>query len=473
MVEWARSNGFEPATHHRFIIEHLERVDRGEIKKLMVFVPPGAAKSTYCSKLFPPWFLRKGNRNVLACSCSYTLAEQFGRWGRNAVKNHSLLLGYELRQDSQSAGEWETSLNSLYFCAGVGAGIAGHRADLGLIDDPIGSQEDADSKLIRDKQWDWYRNDFIPRLKPGASVIIIMTRRHEDDLAGRLLASEGDEWTVINLPMVAKENDQLGRSPGQLLWAEWFTQSMLLEAQKDAQTFSSLYQQDPTPAEGDAFKSDWFVPYTADELAAAGELRFYCASDHAVSTKQTADLTCLIVGGVDANNTLWIMPDIWWKKATSDKTVEAMLEMAKRRKPLIWWAENGHISKSIGPFLEKRMVEENVFVRIEEVTPSRDKLTRAGSIIGRMAMRKVRFPTFANEWWPLARHEMLTFPHGKHDDFVDALAHLGAGLARMIGVSNATEPKRRLGGVERLTWGWVKESDKRKKLEQELANCDN
>ena len=270
---------------------------------------------------------------------------------------------------------------------------------------------------------------------------------------------------------IAKDNDLLGRTPGELLWPEWFTQEMVRDAQKNPQPFSSLYQQDPTPEDGDFFKSEWFEPYALDELPA--ELRIYAASDHAVSLEQAADRTCLILGGVDAHDTLWILPDIFWKKEQSDKVVNEMLNAMRRRKPLIWWAEKGHISKSIGPFLTRRMMEERVYVRVDEVTPARDKQTRAGSIQGRMAMRKVKFPTFTS-WWPEARHEMLTFPHGKHDDFVDALAHLGGGLARMTGAYRpAPEAERQLGGVERLTWKWMKESARQTERLRRMAQMDN
>lgn len=455
-------NGYEPAAHHRLIIEKLEAVERQEVRKLMLFLPPGSAKSTYSSKLFPAWYISKRDgREVLQCSHNVTLAETFTSFGRDRLSEHNKQLGVFLHSEHRSAGDWQTTNRGRCLAAGVGAGIAGIRADLGLIDDPIGSQEDADSKLVREKQKDWYYNDFKPRLKPNASVVLIMTRRHEDDLAGHLLATEGDEWTVVSLPFLAEENDPLGRPVGQMLWPEWFNEEMLRDARKNPQTLSSLYQQRPTPEEGDFFKSEWFKPYTLDQLPA--ELRIYAASDHAVSLAQSADLTCCVVGGVDDDNNLWILPDLFWKREQSDKVVEKMLAMQQQHKPLIWWAEKGHISKSIGPFLQRAMLERGVYVRVDEVTPAKDKQTRAQSIQGRMAMGKVRFPTFA-PWWPNARHEMLTFPHGKHDDFVDALAHLGGGLARMTGASRpAPEAERRLEGLGGLTMRWIKDSDRQTK----------
>src|SRR5574339_532271 len=198
LADWARLCGFEPAKHHLFIIEQLERVVRGEINRLMICVPPGSAKSTYASVLFPPWYLaQRPNQSILACSYSSVLASRFGKRCRNIVDANGPALGYSLKTDSKAADDWETTNGGLYFCAGVGAGIAGHRADLGLIDDPIGSQEDADSELVREKQWDWYLADFVPRLKPQAARVIIANRRHEDDIIGKILQQEPNDWTVV------------------------------------------------------------------------------------------------------------------------------------------------------------------------------------------------------------------------------------------------------------------------------------
>lgn len=454
--DWARWNGFEPAKHHRLLNDELEKVVRGDTKKLAVFMPPGSAKSTYASVLFPPWFLaqREGSA-VLSCSHSYTLAERFGKRCRNLIENNQPVLGYKLAKDSQAAGDWATTNGGVYFAAGVGAGIAGHRADLGLIDDPIGTQEDADSDLIREKQWDWYLNDFFPRLKPNASQVLIMNRRHEEDLAG-LLLNQGD-WRVVKLPFFAVAGDPIGRNVGDRLWPEWFTEEMAADIKKlPARVRAGLYDQEPAPEEGNFFKSDWLVEYQRDALPK--NLRVFVASDHAVSEDQTADFTCLLAAGLDEQDNLWILPDIWWKQANTVDVVEAMLDLAKRRQPVMWWAEKGHISKSIEGFLFKRMVETSTYFPLEQITPVRDKQTRAQSVAGRMSMGKVFFPAFAH-WWPQARHELLMFPAGKHDDFVDALSHIGRELNRMI----APKRPKVVEEINPFTVKWIKQSDKRRR----------
>jgi hypothetical protein len=151
---------------------------------------------------------RSVSRCVIAASHTQELAEKWGRRVRNLIAEYSPVLGVGLAPDSQAAGRWETDHGGEYFAAGVGGAIAGRRADLVVIDDPIRSREDADSETVRDKIWDWYKSDLYTRLKPGGRIVLIQTRWHEDDLAGRLLAdmaAGGDHWEVISLPALAEQ----------------------------------------------------------------------------------------------------------------------------------------------------------------------------------------------------------------------------------------------------------------------------
>ena len=420
----------KPALHHRFILDRLQSVVEGRIRKLMILVPPGAGKSVYTSIAFPTYFLNVfPNRTILACSHTHTLVEGFGRYCRNIVERHSNVLGYGLSSDSTAAGDWQTNKKGRYFCAGVGGNIAGHRAGLGLIDDYCGSQEQADSESERQKTVDWYKNDFVPRLWPTAPQIIIANRRHEADLVGWILENRPEGWVVIRLPMLAEDEDPLGRSPGDRLWPEWYTDEQVQEARKDPRTWAGLYQQRPAPEEGNFFKKDWLVEYRPADLPR--DLNFYCASDHACKTKQVNDRTCLLPAGVDPNGRIWILPDWFWDRADTGVVVEQMLKMAQRRKPLRWWAGSDHITGSIGPFLSRRMQETGIYFPLDEVTARGDKSARAQSIAGRMSQKMVMFPSYA-PGWDKAKHELLTFPGGAHDDFVDALSELGRGLDQIV-----------------------------------------
>jgi predicted phage terminase large subunit-like protein len=263
---------------------------------------------------------------------------------------------------------------------------------------------------------------------------------------------EAAQWVVIDLPGLAFEGepDALGRKPGEALWPEKFPVSFL-EAQRrlDPRGFQALYQGRPSSDTGNFFRAEDVLTYKADELPK--NLRYYVASDHAVSTRQDRDKTAMIPVGVDEADNIYILHDVFWRHAAADTAVDAMLNLMKTRKPLFWWAERGHITKAIGPFLRKRMAEESIYAAVVELTPIQDKQTRAQSIQGRMAMGKVFFPSFA-PWWPLARDQILKFPHGTNDDFVDALAYIGLGLAQQTGATVASRAKSlgRAGSFERL-----------------------
>jgi predicted phage terminase large subunit-like protein len=282
------------------------------------------------------------------------------------------------------------------------------------------------------------------------TIVIVQTRWTEDDLVGRLIdpmnpyynADEAKTWRKIDLPALAEENDILGRKEGEPLWPERFTKSYLEDIRAtDPRGFAALYQGRPSPKEGAFFRSEDLVPYNKmDAMPAWHKLRFYGASDHAVSTDRVADKTCLIVVGVDEKDNIWVMPDSVWGKYDTHQTVEAMISLMKKYKPQFWWAEGGSITKSIGPFLRRRMVEKQVFCAIDPINPAADKQQRAQAIQARSSMKMVHFPAFTR-WWPDAQDQILKFPHGAKDDFVDALALIGLGLAKMHGRTRNKPPE--------------------------------
>jgi predicted phage terminase large subunit-like protein len=385
-------------------------------------MPPGSAKSTYASVLFPSWVMPSENWNVLAASHTTELAEKWGRRVRNLISEHALTLNANLAQDSQAAGRWALESGAEYYAAGVGTGIAGFRAKLGLIDDPIRSRQDADSELIRDRIWDWYINDFCTRLVPGARKVLIQTRWHEDDLAGRALNHEN--WHVIELAAEAVENDPLGRKPGEFLWADddYKYGEQLAELKKitPARTWSALYQQRPAPEDGDYFKAEWFKP--CDKLPARETMRVYGGSDYAV-TADGGDWTVHIAIGIDPEGDPYLL-DLWRKQAASDIWIEAFCDMVLKWKPIEWAEETGQIKASLGPFIDKRQRERKAHVKRTQFPTRGDKAVRAQSIRGLMAVRGLRVPVHA-PWFADFRAELLSFPAGKHDDQVDAIGLIG------------------------------------------------
>lgn len=464
--EWCiQARGLVPARHHELLISKLEEVSEQGGKRVIVCMPPGSGKSHYISICFPPWYLsRAPGLSILACSHSKDLIQSFGRAARNLAEQYSDILGYRLASWSKAADEWETSNGGRYFCAGTGGGIAGHRADLATLDDPIGKDEDASSQEFRDKLWRWFWNDFMPRLKPNGSVIIVANRRHEDDLVGRLIAHYPDEWELIKLPLVIETPEQevadpLGRRMGEMLWPEWFTERTLADARKSPD-FYGLYQQEPAPPGGDLIQDGWLRTYGRDELPR--DLRIYVGSDHALGKRENNDFTCIIPAGIDPSGRIWILPDIIWKRMDAGEIVEAMISLAERLRPAGWFAEDEHISRSIGPFLTKRMQERGVFFPLTPLRSNRDLVARSASIRGRIQSGMVLFPGFA-PWWSRARHELLSFPNGRHDDFVSALSELGMGLSSMVRSSAPPAPVPNVLPPTVFDWNWLRRQKQKKR----------
>tara|TARA_S200002703_G_C3801784_1_gene247841 strand:- start:3915 stop:5252 length:1338 start_codon:yes stop_codon:yes gene_type:complete len=399
----------------------------------MVFMPPGSAKSTYANMYFAPWYLGyKPKDNLIMASYGQELADKFGRRSRNIVisAEYQRLMGNSLSDDSQAMSRWELVTGGSYYGVGVGGPITGQRGDLAIIDDPVKGRDEAESELIRQRTQEWYRDDLWTRLKPGAAVVLIMTRWHEEDLAGWLLEEAengGEQWEILSLPMVSEENDPLGRNPGERLWGDWFTDEMVIEARRDARRWSALYQQRPAPEEGDYFKADWFKSY--ETLPSRQTLQVYGASDYAV-TEGGGDWTVHVVVGIDPNDNLYVL-DLWRGQTASDEWIESFCDLVEQWKPLGWAEETGQIRSGVGPFLTRRMVERKAWTARERFPTRGDKAIRAQSIRGRMAMKGLYLPTGA-PWVAELRRECLTFPAGKHDDQVDALGLLGQLLDKMV-----------------------------------------
>ena len=432
----------KPARHHRFVNEKLEAVERGEIKRLMLFEPPGHAKSTYASQCLPAWYLgRNPKRSVIAASHTADLSTHFGRRVRSLVNSPDWpFLDMALAKDSRAADHWETTQGGEYFAVGVGGAVTGRRADLAVIDDPIKSRRDADSFTVRENLWDWYKADFHTRLKPDGAIVLIQTRWHENDLAGRILPKkykgesgwidgrDGERWYVVNLPALAEANDPLGRSIGEPLWPEWYTLEKL-EAEKVVQgprNWGALYQQRPAPEEGNFFLREWWRWYgdgnEDKDLPPIETLRIFGASDYAV-TADGGDFTVHGVGGVDAMDNLYMLD--WWRRQTaSDVWIETLLDLMQTWKPLKWGEEKGQILKSVGPFIERRMNERRVYCHREQYASATDKPTRAQPFRARMAVGKVFWPRGA-PWVDDVYHALMTFPAGANDDDVDVCSLLG------------------------------------------------
>jgi len=239
------------ARHHRLLVSKLQDIADGKSDRLMVQMPPGSAKSTYCSVMFPAYFLsRHAGSQVVATAHTASLANHFGRSVRRVIYDYGEVLGVKLTNESRAAGEFMLTDGGAYFAAGVHGPITGRRADLVLIDDPIKSWAEAESQVSRDALHDWFRAELLARLKPKGRIVFVMTRWHEDDLAGRLML-DGDQWDSLTLPALAEPGDVLGRAVGEALWPEWQDAEAIkrLRGEVGERSFAAMYQQRPQPPE--------------------------------------------------------------------------------------------------------------------------------------------------------------------------------------------------------------------------------
>lgn len=436
---------YQRAAHHQLIAEKLEAVERGDIDRLMIFMPPRHGKSELASKRFPAWCLGKDpKRQIIAASYNSDLANDFGRNVRNLVAEpefSQVFPGVTLAPDSQAANRMNTNHGGTYVAAGVGTAVTGRGAHIALIDDPFKDREEADSERRRELVWDWYRSTLFTRLMPGGSIVLIQTRWHEDDLAGRLLEAEGKvedggQWEVLELPAIGANYEAL--------WPEWYPLDALerIKATVGPREWSALYQQKPQPDEGTFFKREWFN--TWDKLP---ECRYYMTTDYAV-TDGGGDYTVLTVWGIDGNGELY-RADQWKGQTSTDIWIERQLDLIAKWKPLCCFGEGGVIQKAVGPLLSRRSRERGVHCRMEWLPSVSDKPTRARSFQAYAASGRVYFERGAD------LSEFLVFPAGKHDDEVDTASLIGRAIDQAHPAIVRAQPKAK----PRDRWERSRESD--------------
>jgi predicted phage terminase large subunit-like protein len=439
----------EDAAHLVLLQATLQRLERGEITRLMVFMPPGGAKSSYVSVCFPPWFMgRRRRRNVILATYAAGLGRKLGRRARSILRQpvYQEVFGVGLSPQISAADEWALTNDNEFMAVGVRAGVTGNRADLIIVDDPIKGREEAESKLIRDKTWDEWRDSIRTRLKPGGRIVIVQTRWHEDDLAGRILPEDydgatgwvdgrdGEPWYVVCIPAEAdRADDPLGRRIGELFWPQWFPAAHWIPFRQDPRTWASLCQQKPRPDEGSFFKRSWFHRFRLQDLPAS--VRFYVTSDYA--TKAGAgDYTVHAVWAVDAGLDVWLV-DVWREQGTTDLWIEALIDLVLEHRargcgPVRCIGEKGVIFNAIAPMLKRRMSERKALFRTELMSSQGgDKAERARGF--QALAREGRVHVIDDMAGDVFLEELAAFPAGKHDDQVDAAALIGRAFDRLRG----------------------------------------
>lgn len=421
------------ANHHRLLLTKLDEVSNTPFGRMMVFMPPGSAKSTYASVVFPSKYLgEKGGRKLILASYGDDLARKMGRRTRSIIRQRRYkgIWGAELSKESTAANEFSLTNGSEYMSGGLLSGLTGNRADGVIIDDPVKGREQADSETIRNKTWDAYEDDLKTRLKPGGWICIIQTRWHEDDLSGRILPEDwkgesgailcrdGNVWQVVCLQARCEvENDPLGRQIGDYLWPQWFTPRHWAQFESNARTWSALYQQVPVPGDGILFNPDkiQIVDALPAGIRMARGWDLAATDDH---TNPKADFTAGALVGRDVIGRFYIA-DMKRFRAGPLQVQQALINTA---------AWDGHEVPISGPQDPGQAGKAQAFNFVQllagfdvEFTPETgSKVTRAAGFAAQVEAGNVYM--LRADWNKALLDELRKFPLGTHDDQVDAIS---------------------------------------------------
>ncbi|WP_329131517.1 terminase family protein [Streptomyces sp. NBC_01476] len=309
------------APHLDLIDRAFQRIASGERLQVMLTMPPRHGKSQRASRWGPLWYLRRHpEHRVMIASYGADLADDHGRWVRDQIQDNSPALGIKLNPASHAAARFDleqrrgSSVRGGMVTAGVGGGLTGKGFNLGIVDDPFKGHDDASSPAQRERVWEWYRSVFFTRRAPAASIILINTRWHEDDLSGRLLAHEPHRWEQIDLPAIADSaDDPLGRPIGKPLWPEQYDAKELADTRESVgeRIWYALYQQKPRPLEGGVWKWAWITNHRVAEDAWPGitPTRVVVAVDHAGGDSVRNDEVGLCCAAIDNSGHMYVRDD--------------------------------------------------------------------------------------------------------------------------------------------------------------------
>src|ERR1700722_5837427 len=414
------SQKYRPSRVHHYIAAQLERVERGEIDRLKIEVPPRIGKTELSSRLFPAFCLgRNPSRQFLAASASAALAHDIGRTVRNTIKSDIYQLVFPnvtLQEDSKAAGKWNTSQGGAWYSVGVGGDVLGRGANIWLIDDTLGTMADAQSQTMRDNVWNWFNGTVYNRLEPGGAIIVIGSRLHEDDLQGRLeermrAGGDYDKWETVRLPALAEEGDPLGREIGEPIWPERYSlkQFERIKANTFARDWSALYQQRPVPEAG-----EFFIVANMPTRDVSDVVERVRAWDLAGS--RNGDWTVGVKFGRTRNNR-FVVEHVQRFRGTPDVVELQVLETTRadgRAVKVSLPKDPGQAGIHQVLSLTRLLAGFDVVASPE----TGDKVTRARPFAAQVNVGNVALSVGA--WVDAYRDELRSFPHGKYDDQVDA-----------------------------------------------------
>jgi predicted phage terminase large subunit-like protein len=426
MTKWATMavsrHGQSPAKHHRLLLNKLESLSRGERDRLMIQMPPGSAKSTYASILLPAWwFTQHPEASIMMVGHTNGLATYFGRRARAVIAEEANSLGYHIDGTSRAGTQWATSNGGEYYAVGIRGAIIGRRADLAIIDDPIRSLMEANNSSHRDHLWNWYCTELVPRLKPKARIVLVMTRWHEDDLCGRLLEHEHDQWECLKLPALAEASDQMDRIQSEPLWPEWEGLRVLERRRATAgeRTWSAQFQQSPQPLTGGLLMAEAIecldVPPTPPE---ATIVRAWDLAATTAGNDRDPDWTVgikLLRNGPRKFTILDVVRFRGTPRQVED-TIVATARLDGRNVPIGLPEDPGQAGKSQVSYLAGSLAGYHIVSSRETGAKTTRALPVASQIeAGNLAIVRA-------SWNHLLMEELREFPNGRKDDQVDALS---------------------------------------------------
>lgn len=413
----------------RYVQERLRRVTLGELDRLIIQVPVRHGKSEMVTVRYVAWRLeRDPNLKVILGAYNQTIANRFSRKVRRLIEASDKVA---LNPERSAVSEWETAQGGGLRSAGVGAGITGFGGDLIVVDDPVKSREEADSPTFRQKVWDWWNDDLWTRREPGAAVILIMSRWHRRDLAGRIQAEDDqNKWEVISLPAIAGENDPLGREPGEALCPDRYDLEALadIEATTTERTWWSLYQQTPRAGSGAVFSEDWWDGqnrFTWKKLQPSVWGR-YISLDTAEEESGEGAYTVGVVGELWPAYHLDVK-HVWRKRLAFPELPDAVEALARQ------WNFDGKLR---GVIVEYKSSGVQVYQTLQSTgpswlqeiispwTPGASKEMRAEQAAVWCRNGMVRLPLAGPEWLPDFEDELFDFPASAYRDQVDAFSQL-------------------------------------------------
>lgn len=448
---------FQAARHLRLVAEQLLRVARGEVRRLIVSMPPGHGKSWLISRFFPGWWLGlKPKDRVILVSMSEELTRTWSKATRDDLATWGpQVFGVGVWARAK-ASSWQVidrtsgrATGGGLIARGIDGTITGNRADLFCLDDTYRDEREAANDLIREARYSTYRSAAVTRMLPGGAIVILMTRWHDDDIIGRLLSAQargegGYPWTVINLPAIAEEHDPLGRAVGEALWPEYYPLAELEPKRREVgpYTWSALYQGRPTPVGGGMFKRSWLRYYDlineevvklgAEEYRLADLVRFGTC-DLSTSQRTDGDYTAIAVWAWHAATNRLFLVDMVRARIPGPELVPTMRQLVDKWTLAIVYVERAGYQLSALSMINAGQREG---LPLKEIKPEGDKIARALPLTAALEGARMFLPRGA-PWLMELERELLTFPGGAHDDQVDALAY------GVIAAAGFVVPRRR------------------------------